>query len=68
MEVFVVDNVSKDGSVEAVRAAFPQVKVIANNENVGFSKANNQAIAQATGEYVLILNPDTVVAEDTFVK
>jgi GT2 family glycosyltransferase len=68
MEVFVVDNVSKDGSVEAVRAAFPQVKLIANTENVGFSKANNQAIAQATGEYVLILNPDTVVAEDTFVK
>ena len=68
MEVFVVDNVSKDGSVEAVRAAFPHVKLIANTENVGFSKANNQAIAQATGEYILILNPDTVVAEDTFVK
>lgn len=67
-EIWVVDNVSKDESVAAVRTHFPQVKVIANKENVGFSKANNQAIALATGEYVLILNPDTVLAEDTIVK
>lgn len=67
-EIWVVDNVSKDDSVAAVRAHFPQVKLIANKENVGFSKANNQAIALAIGEYILILNPDTVLAEDTIVK
>ncbi|HEY0261554.1 MAG TPA: glycosyltransferase [Chitinophagales bacterium] len=66
VEVFVVDNVSKDGSAEAVQAEFPEVKWIQNTENVGFSKANNQAMKIAQGEYVLILNPDTVVAEDSF--
>jgi GT2 family glycosyltransferase len=67
-EVFVVDNASVDGSVEMVREKFPFAKIIANQNNVGFSKANNQAIEIATGEYVLLLNPDTVVAEDTFEK
>ncbi len=67
-EVFVVDNASSDGSVEMLRVKFPEVSVIANLSNVGFSKANNQAIEKSTGEYVLLLNPDTVVAEDTFVK
>ncbi|MFN8277312.1 MAG: glycosyltransferase [Chitinophagales bacterium] len=66
MEVFVVDNNSQDGSVEMVREKFPQVQLIANSGNPGFSKANNQAMALAKGQYVLILNPDTVVAEDTF--
>jgi len=65
-EVFVVDNHSIDGSVEMVREHFPQVKLIDNKVNVGFSKANNQAIRVAQGEYVLLLNPDTVVEEDTF--
>jgi len=65
-EVFVVDNRSVDGSVEMVKELYPQVKLIANTENVGFSKANNQAINQSQGEYVLLLNPDTVVEEDTF--
>ena len=65
-EVIVVDNASSDGSVEFIRQRFPQVKLMANTENVGFSRANNQAIRQATGEYVLLLNPDTVVGEDTF--
>lgn len=65
-EVFVVDNFSVDGSVEMVREKFPQVKLIANRENTGFSKANNQAIKASSGEYVLLLNPDTVVEEDTF--
>lgn len=65
-EVLVVDNNSSDGSVEYIRAKFPTVQVIANKDNPGFSKANNQAIALAKGEYILILNPDTVVAEDTF--
>ena len=67
-EVFVVDNASADGSVEMVKQKFPFVKLIANQNNVGFSKANNQAIEKATGEYILLLNPDTVVAEDTFEK
>lgn len=67
-EVFVVDNQSTDGSVEMVRRKFPQVRLIANRENVGFSRANNQAIRESLGEYVLLLNPDTVVGEDVFHK
>ena len=67
-EVFVVDNQSTDGSVGMVRDNFPEVKLIANRENVGFSRANNQAIREAQGEYVLLLNPDTVVGEDVFRK
>lgn len=65
-EIFVVDNNSVDGSVEMVRNKFPTVKCIANKENLGFSRANNQAIRMATGRYVLLLNPDTLVEEDTF--
>lgn len=67
-EVFVVDNMSVDGSVAMVRAKFPDVQLIANQNNVGFSVANNQAIKLAKGEYVLLLNPDTVVEEDTLSK
>lgn len=67
-EVFVVDNASSDGSVQMVREKFDWVKIIANTDNGGFSKANNQAMRIAKGEYVLLLNPDTVVAEDTFEK
>ncbi|GAB4314186.1 MAG: glycosyltransferase [Bacteroidales bacterium] len=67
-EVWVVDNHSADGSVAMVRKRFPEVKVIANKENRGFSYANNQAIEKSAGEYVLLLNPDTVVEEDTFQK
>lgn len=67
-EVFVVDNNSKDGSVEMVQEQFPNVKLIANLENTGFSKANNQAIREAIGEYILLLNPDTLVQKDTFEK
>ncbi|MCB2377754.1 glycosyltransferase [Hymenobacter sp. BT635] len=65
-EVFVVDNNSVDGSVAMVRARFPEVILIENKDNPGFSKANNQAIWVSRGEYVLLLNPDTVVEEDTF--
>ncbi|MFP4288484.1 MAG: glycosyltransferase family 2 protein [Bacteroidales bacterium] len=68
MEVFVVDNNSVDGSVPWIREKFPQVKIIANKQNVGFSKANNQAIQQSKGKYVLLLNPDTVVEDHTFEK
>ena len=67
-EVFVVDNTSSDGSVEMVKSLFPEVQLIVNTVNAGFSKANNQAIRKSTGEYVLLLNPDTVVEEDTFRK
>lgn len=65
-EVFVVDNNSVDGSVDEIRTKFPWVKLIANRDNVGFSKANNQAIRDSSGRYVLLLNPDTVVEENTF--
>ena len=65
-EIIVIDNDSKDGSCAMVKEKFPSVVIIENNSNVGFSKANNQAVKVAKGEYVCILNPDTVVAEDTF--
>ena len=65
-EVFVVDNDSHDGTSEAVKKNFSWVKLISNDKNLGFSKANNQAIKKAKGEYVLILNPDTKVSPDTF--
>ncbi|MCH5309534.1 MAG: glycosyltransferase family 2 protein [Prevotella sp.] len=64
-EVFVVDNASSDDSVKMVRSRYPQVRLIESGENLGFSRANNVAIRQASGEYVLLLNPDTEVAEDT---
>jgi len=67
-EVFVVDNQSTDGSLAMVKEKFPKVKLIANTVNVGFSRANNQAIKIAQGEYVVLLNPDTVVGEDVFKK
>jgi O-antigen biosynthesis protein len=67
-EIFVVDNNSADGSSEMVKRLFPEVKLIENKNNPGFSKANNQAIQLAKGEYVLLLNPDTVVPEDCFTK
>ncbi|RYU82125.1 glycosyltransferase family 2 protein [Hymenobacter persicinus] len=65
-EVFVVDNNSVDGSVAMVKARFPEVILIENKDNPGFSRANNQAMRVARGEYILLLNPDTVVEEDTF--
>lgn len=67
-EVFVVDNNSVDGSVEMVRERFKWVKLIANKDNTGFSVANNQAMRIAQGEYILLLNPDTVIEEDTLSK
>ncbi|MDR3617375.1 MAG: glycosyltransferase family 2 protein [Candidatus Obscuribacterales bacterium] len=60
-EVFLVDNDSADGSSEMVAENFPQVKLIANDTNRGFAAANNQAMNIATGEFVVLLNPDTVV-------
>jgi O-antigen biosynthesis protein len=67
-EIWVVDNNSVDGSVEMVKEKFPEVHIIENKKNEGFSVANNQAIKLAQGEYILLLNPDTVVQEDTFEK
>lgn len=67
-EVFVVDNNSVDGSVTLIKEKFPQINLIVNKSNTGFSVANNQAIRLAKGEYILLLNPDTVVQEDTFTK
>ena len=68
LEVFVVDNDSKDGSIEMVKEKYPDVHLVTNTDNVGFSKANNQAMEVAKGKYILLLNPDTVVGEDTFEK
>lgn len=64
-EVFVVDNRSEDDSVAVLRTDYPWVRLIENQENVGFARANNWAIRQSDAEYVLLLNPDTVVDEDT---
>lgn len=67
-EVWVVDNHSVDDSVRMVQEKFPEVRLIANRDNPGFAVANNQAIRASAGEYVLLLNPDTLVEEDTFQK
>jgi len=67
-EIIVVDNNSEDESCKMVKDLFPKVNLIENKENSGFSKGNNIGVLQAKGEYLCILNPDTVVAEDTFEK
>ncbi|HAF31002.1 MAG TPA: glycosyl transferase family 2 [Bacteroidales bacterium] len=67
-EIFVVDNNSVDGSCAMIKERFPTVNLIENKDNKGFSYANNQAIKKATGPYILLLNPDTVVEEDSFEK
>lgn len=67
-EIIVVDNNSSDGSCEMVKNKFPEVLLLENSNNVGFARANNQGVSEANGEYVLILNPDTVIAEDTLLN
>ncbi len=67
-EIIVIDNNSSDDSCTMMKQRFPNIKLIENKENVGFPKGNNIGVAQAKGEYICILNPDTVVAEDTFLK
>lgn len=64
-EVFVVDNASADGGVNVVREHFPEVRLIANEDNRGFGAANNQALKECTGRYVVFLNPDTTVESDS---
>jgi len=67
-EIFVVDNASSDGSAVMVETEFPRVRLIKNIENLGFARANNQAIKEASGRYLLLLNPDMRVEDDTLAK
>jgi GT2 family glycosyltransferase len=67
-ELWVVDNASGDESLEMLSSQYPSVNVIANSENVGFSKACNQAVPQTQGEYVLLLNPDTIIYDNAVSK
>jgi len=67
-EIIVIDNNSSDDSCAMMKELFPNIKLIENKENLGFPKGNNIGVAQAKGEYICILNPDTVLAEDTFEK
>ncbi len=67
-EIIVIDNASSDDSCEMMKTKFPHIKLIENAANSGFPKGNNIGVAQAKGEHICILNPDTVVAEDTFTK
>lgn len=67
-EIIVIDNNSPDDSCAMMKSKFPHIKLIENRENSGFPKGNNIGVAQAKGEYLCILNPDTIVAEDTFTK
>ncbi len=64
-EIFVIDNASDDGSTEMVRQRFPRIQLIANSINLGFAKANNIALKKACGKFILLINPDTIVQEDT---
>lgn len=65
-EIIVVDNASSDGSATLIREKFPEAKTIENSKNLGFAKASNQGLCAATGQYLVLLNPDTIVQEDTF--
>jgi len=65
-EIIVVENASWDGSAAMVHKDFPDINLISNTTNIGFAKANNLAIDESQGEYLIFLNPDTTVQEDTF--
>jgi GT2 family glycosyltransferase len=64
-ELFLVDNCSQDNSVQIVSARFPKTVILLNKKNLGFSRANNQALKQSSGEYILLLNPDTILTQDS---
>src|SRR5690349_17332247 len=68
LEVIVVDNASADGSAEAVRTRFPEVRLIANDGNMGYAHGNNQAIRASRGAYILLLNPDVILPSDCLEK
>ncbi|REE82312.1 GT2 family glycosyltransferase [Lutibacter oceani] len=68
VEIIVVDNNSEDNSCSVIKEKYPEVKLVENKENIGFSKANNQGVKIAKGAYILVLNPDTIIAEDTLDK
>lgn len=67
-EIIVIDNASDDGSVEIIREKFPSVKLIASEKNLGFGRANNLGLEISKGKFILLINPDTIVQEDTFQK
>lgn len=67
-EIIVIDNNSSDGSTEMIKNEFPELLLIENKENIGFGRANNQAVSYAKGKYICILNPDTAVGSDVFIK
>jgi GT2 family glycosyltransferase len=67
-EIIVVDNASDDGSNEFIKNNFPKIKLIANNKNLGFGKANNLGLKETLGKFILLINPDTIIAEDTLEK
>ena len=68
LEVFLVDNASKDDSVQVIKKAYPNITLIENKENVGFGRANNQVLDFAKGEYILLLNTDAFVQAETLQK
>ncbi|MDO7712674.1 MAG: glycosyltransferase, partial [Schleiferiaceae bacterium] len=67
-DILVVDNASTDGTVDMMKQWHPSVKLIASQENLGFGKANNLAVAQSDSEHILFLNPDTVLPEDNLTE
>ena len=67
-EIIIIDNASSDGSVEFISEKFPGIQLIANSQNLGFGRANNQGLKIAKGKYFLLINPDSIVSEDTFIK
>ncbi len=67
-EIFIVDNNSADGSADMVAKKFPNIHLLCNTENLGFARANNQVLKKCSGEYICLINPDTIVQEDTFIK
>jgi len=67
-EIIIIDNASDDGSVDVIKEKFPSIKLIQNKDNIGFGRANNQGLSIAKGKYILFINPDCIVSEDTFDK